>query len=243
MMQHDNVKSYNQADISYSHLIRALRVCTCSVAVEEGQQYLTDGINNINSDVTVLLCRSSYELQSHTLSMIYRQTQNPVILYLSNYNEVSELVGLRTGAFDVLNAEMSVNVIAERIMAVHRRDVINGVGPMKIPEERSKVPTDGFWSDIKNNIFWIDDRMIEFTRTEIKLLEALRARAGEIVTREELIAVLQKYTGNTLHLRSIDSHIKRIRRKFSDTDKRLSLIKSAYGAGYTFVPCDRPLWD
>lgn len=241
MTKHDIIKLIPQGDGTFERLDQALRLCTCTVLIEPAQHDALNKDKELNCDVIVLLCRSGTELESHVVSMISRQTKIPTILYLGDYNEVSELVALRTGVFDVLNGDMTVNVIAERIMAVHRRNIKVPTEVFRIKSNDPKVATNGCSVDLQNKILWIGNESVEFTRTEIELVDALLTRVGTIVTRNELVAATKKeVAGSNINARTVDSHIKRIRQKIGETGKKISVIKSVYGQGYKFVPPDLP---
>ena len=241
MTKHDSINLNLQVEAIPERLDQALRLCTCRVMVELAQHDALNKGNELNCDIIVLLCRSGEELESHVVSMVSRRIKIPVILYLSDYNEVAELVALRMGVFDVLNGEMSANVIAERIMAVHRRNIKYPAAILEIKSNDPKVATNGCSIDFKNNTLWIGNESIEFTKTEMKLVEVLLARVGDIVTRKELDAVIKNVAGLNINTRTVDSHIKRIRQKIREAGTKISVIKSVYGEGYKFVPPDLPL--
>lgn len=248
MTKHHSIKLNAQGEDIFKLLDQALQLCSCSVQVELAVQDTSntdlDTRNtdiDINCDVILLLCRSGYELESHVVSMVSRRTEIPVMLYLSDYNEVAELVGLRTGACDVLNGEMTANVIAERIMAVHRRSSVNSTKWIGVNKGNPNFETKGWGVDLENNILWIENASVELTSTEIKLIEVLMANRGAVVTRNELAAATNKGAGSNVKARTVDSHIKRIRQKINETGKKIGVIKSVYGAGYRFVLPDLPL--
>jgi len=242
MTKHDNIKLNLQVEAIPERLAQALRLCTCAAMVELAQHDALNKENELNCDIIVLLCLSGEELESHVVLMVSRRIKIPVILYLSDYNEVAELVALRMGVFDVLNGEMSANVIAERIMAVHRRNIKYPAAILEIKSNDPKVATNGCSIDFKNNTLWVANESIEFTKTEMKLVEVLLARVGDIVTRKELAAVIIKnVAGLNINTRTVDSHIKRIRQKIREAGPNINVIKSVYGEGYKFVPPELPL--
>lgn len=234
MTKHDSIEFNVDAEGIPEHLVQALRLCKCSVQVKLPVQDISDAQIDVSCDVIVLLSRSAYELESHVVSMASRQTEIPVILYLSDYDEVAELIGLRTGAHDVLSGIMTANVIAERIMAVHKRYFLK---PKNWSDDKSnpKVAATRCCVDLHKNVLWCENESVEFTKTEIKLLEVLLANCGDIVTRNELAAVV----GSNANARTVDSHIKRIRQKISISGKKIGMIKSVYGVGYRFIPPDQ----
>lgn len=238
MTKHDSIEFNVDAEDIPQHLDQALRLCKCSVQVELSVRDISNTQIDVSCDVIVLLSRSAYELESHVVSMVSRRTEIPVILYLSDYDEVAELIGLRTGAHDVLSGQMTANVIAERIMAVHKRSILNPEKWIDDNKNDPKVATIGCWVDLDKNILWCKNGSVEFTKTEIKIFEILLANWGDIVTRNELAAVITKVAGSNTNARTVDSHIKRIRQKISKSGKKIGIIKSVYGVGYRFIPPD-----
>ncbi|MGO4916095.1 winged helix-turn-helix domain-containing protein [Pseudogemmobacter sp. W21_MBD1_M6] len=236
MTKHDKKKNSEAADEGLLSLANALKICKCRVTVEHGRKDLSDYFTNEGSDVIVLAPSCEYEFESHIMLVGSRRLAEPVILYLSDYDEVAELVGLRTGAHDVLHANMSENVIAERIMAAHRRHTFNHGRTSDIAKNNSEGPLPAFFLDHDRNEFWIDDQKVEFSTTETNILETLLAGRGKIVAREELIAMLEKRQGRSVTLRSVDSHIKRIRKKIGNRNCKSELVKTVYGSGYRFAP-------
>lgn len=238
MTKHDSIEFNVHAEDIPEHLDQALRLCKCNVQVELPVQDISNAQIDVSCDVLILLSRTAYELESHVVSMVSRRTEIPVVLYLSDYDEVAELIGLRTGAHDVLSGAMSANVIAERIMAAHRRSILN---PKKWVEDKNndpKVAAISCWVDLHKNVLWCENESVEFTKTEIKLFEVLLANWGDIVTRNELTAVITSVAGSNANARTVDSHIKRIRQKISKSGKKIGMIKSVYGVGYRFIPLD-----
>ena len=221
------------AENGFTHFEKALCLCKCDVAVEYSGKELSHYVVNEKSDIIVLYSSSGCEFDSRVVSMLTNKLSKPLILYLTEYDEVTELVGLRMGAHDVVHAGMSANVVAERLMAAHRRGILN---PERTVDLLKDGQTHSYYVDVGKNEFWIGDQKIALTTTEIKLLEVLVGRRGCIVTRVELIAVLENLLGKSVRARSVDSHIKRIRKKVAETNWKHQLIKTVYGSGYRFQP-------
>lgn len=238
MTKHGEINIDDAVEEGLIVLENALRICRCRVTIARSGENLSQYAIKEGSEVVVLASNSEHEFESHIAWMLTHKTTTPVILYLFEYDEVAELVGLRTGACDVLHANMSANVIAERIMVVQRRHSSNRGGPVNFREGPIEEPSTPFFVDVDNNEFWINDRKIEFTTTEIKIVEALVARRGGVVTREELIALLENLFGGSVNARSVDSHIKRIRKRIYSEGLKEQFIKTVYGLGYRFAPIE-----
>lgn len=236
MTKHDEIKIDDTVEERLIGLKNVLRTCKCSIKIVHSGNNLAQHVINDGSDIVLLASSSEHELQSHIASMLTYKTKMPVILYLFEYDEVAELVGLRTGACDVLNENMSKNVILERIMAVHRRHSCTLGSPLNFRRSNKEEPSAALFVDVDNNELFINNHRVELTTTEIKLVEFLGARRGGVVTREELIALLEKLCGGSVNARSVDSHIKRIRKKIYSEGLRKQLIKTVYGLGYRLAP-------
>lgn len=231
----DSLFDQTDNNAGFCPLEKALRVCRGSIAVEVIDHRYNDKFQKSNLDVLVIWFSSGFDLQGHTIAKLQSRTNKPFIVYLSKYDEVSELVSLRSGAFDVLHSEMSCNVIAERIMAVTRRNSDCGIAHSDFDDKQRKINSSGCWLDIQANEFWFNGKTTEFTTTEIKLLEALISKDGAIVTRSELLSAIEVIGEETVSLRTVDSHIKRIRQKIKAKYANLTLIKSVYGQGYKVI--------
>lgn len=223
-------------DIGVGHLIKALEMCKCDVSIEHAGNELSYCSNGKSSGITLLFCNTTERFDSHFVSSLTLGVEQPLIIYLSEYDEVSELLGLRMGAADVLHEKMSVNVICERIMAAHRRHNSNCGRPKDVTINEGRLPLPSFFLDVKRNEVWIDAQKFDFTATEVKIIDALMVRRGEIVSREELTATLQNTAEQFVQNRSVDSHIKRIRKKFRSNGAKIAIIQTVYGAGYRFAP-------
>lgn len=232
MTKHDEIKIDDAVEESLIGIKDALRICKCCIKIVHSGNNLAQHVIHEGNDIVLLASSSEYEFKNHIASMLTSKTTIPVILYLFEYDEVAELVGLRTGACDVLHANMSTNVIVERIMAVHRRNSWNRGGAVNLSRSNKDEPSTALFVDVDNNEFFINDHKIEFTTTEIKLVEALVARRGGVVTRGELIALLENLFAGSVNARSVDSHIKRIRKKIYSEGLKKELIKTVYGLGY-----------
>lgn len=240
MTKHDEIKIDDTVKEPLIELKNALRTCKCSIKIVHSANNMAQHTINDGSDIVLLASSSEYELKNHVASMLVCKTKMPVILYLFEYDEVAELVGLRIGAYDVLHANMSTNVIVERIMAIHRRYSFTLEGQGSFIRSNKGEPSTALFVDVNNNELFINNHKIELTTTETKLVEFLVARRGGVVTREELMALLEKLYGCSVNARSVDSHIKRIRIKIYSKGLRKQLIKTVYGLGYRLAPMVSP---
>ena len=153
----------------------------------------------------------------------------PVIFLTSKDDELDEALGLRMGADDYITKPFSQRLLLERVRAVLRRADINDnsaseglitIGNLSMDPDRHSCTWKGM--DVK------------LTVTEFMILEALARRPGVVKNRDQL---LDAAYGETTYLddRTIDSHIKRLRRKFRETDQDFDSIETLYGVGYKYV--------
>ncbi|MGB3455208.1 MAG: response regulator transcription factor [Litorimonas sp.] len=164
-----------------------------------------------------------------------RQTSNlPVIFLTSKDDELDEAIGFSMGADDYITKPFSQRLLGSRIKAVLRRARLSGT-----PDEASE---DGDGKIIRRGKLVLDpnrhactwkDGEVRLTVTEFLILEALARRPGYVKSRDQLMDAAyddQIYVDD----RTIDSHIKRLRKKFRKTDPDFDGIETLYGVGYKY---------
>lgn len=159
----------------------------------------------------------------------------PVIFLTSKDDELDEALGLAMGADDYIAKPFSQRLLIARIRAIlRRRDLERGQLEQANGEvsdqmlERGRLTMD----PARHKVKW-DGKDVTLTVTEFLILEALAQRPGVVKTRNQLLDVAYQddvYVDD----RTIDSHIKRIRRKFRSADDRFDGIETLYGVGYRF---------
>ncbi len=161
-----------------------------------------------------------------------RQTSDlPLIFLTSKDEEVDEEIGLRLGADDYIKKPFSQRLLVERIRAVLRRRAPSDDLPGS-DAERSFRCGDLMINPARHACSW-KDQPIQLTVTEFLILRALAERPGHVRKREQLIEAA--YSDNVyVDDRTIDSHIKRIRKKFRVVDSGFSEIQTLYGIGYRY---------
>ena len=160
----------------------------------------------------------------------------PVIFLTSKDDEADEEAGLELGADDYIAKPFSLRLLIARIRAILRR------GDTQIPGaggDAEARPTEAIargrltMDPARHHVTW-DGKPVSLTVTEFLLLEALAARPGVIKSRNQLMDAA--YTDDVfVDDRTVDSHIKRMRRKFRSVDRDFSAISTLYGAGYSFT--------
>jgi two-component system response regulator ChvI len=163
-----------------------------------------------------------------------RQSSNlPVIFLTSKDDEVDEVVGLNLGADDYIKKPFSQRLLGERIKAILRRSRPQGA-PAPAGEEDKKPITRGkLVLDPNRHACTWDGKNVRLTVTEFLILQALAQRPGYVKSRDALMDAAyddQIYVDD----RTIDSHIKRLRKKFRAVADDFDAIETLYGVGYRY---------
>ncbi len=165
------------------------------------------------------------------LQRLRARSQLPVIFLTSKDEEVDEVLGLRLGADDYIRKPFSQRLLIERIRALLRRNEASraeGAGAPAGTITRGDLVLD----ELRHRCTW-KGKDVDLTVTEFLLLKALAARPGVVKSRDQL---LDAAYGESAYVddRTIDSHIKRIRKKFRAVDESFNQIETLYGIGYRY---------
>lgn len=167
------------------------------------------------------------------LNRLRRESDLPVIFLTSKDEEIDEMLGLKMGADDYIRKPFSQRLLIERIRAVLRRS--DGTGREDGDgDDDSAVLTRGplKMNPVRHECTW-QERPVQLTVTEFLILQALARRPGHVKNRDQLMDAA--YDDNVyVDDRTIDSHIKRLRRKFKAVDDDFAAIETLYGLGYRF---------
>ncbi|MDT0575568.1 response regulator transcription factor [Croceicoccus sp. F390] len=160
----------------------------------------------------------------------------PVILLTSRTDEQDEALGLSTGADDYIAKPFSQRLLIARINALLRREemIRRRLAGTEAPGSAEKIVRGRLVLEPERHCVSWDGHAISLTVTEFLILEALAQRPGVVKTRDQLMNAAYK-DDVFVDDRTIDSHIKRLRRKFKDVDDDFSGIATLYGAGYSFA--------
>ncbi len=159
----------------------------------------------------------------------------PVIFLTSKDDELDEALGLAMGADDYIAKPFSQRLLIARIRAILRRTEMRAVPPEEESTEAEKaqiVRGRLVMDPARHRVTW-DGHDVTLTVTEFMILEALAQRPGVVKSRNQLMDVAYQddiYVDD----RTIDSHIKRLRRKFRAADGQFKAIETLYGVGYRF---------
>jgi two-component system response regulator ChvI len=154
----------------------------------------------------------------------------PIIFVTSREEEFDRVLGLEIGADDYLCKPFSMRELMARVKVLLRR--ARGVDGPREAEERVMTAGDLVIDPLRLTVAW-KGSAVSLTVTEFLLLQSLVRRPGVVKTREHL---MQDAYPDLVSVsdRTIDSHVKRIRRKFAAVDSSFSAIEGVYGAGYRF---------
>jgi two-component system response regulator ChvI len=175
------------------------------------------------------------------LSRLREKSQLPVIFLTSKDAESDEALGLSMGADDYIAKPFSQRLLIARIRAILRRSEVarrdaaapeegrEDGPPLPEPIRRGRLEMD----PARHTVAW-NGAPVSLTVTEFLILEALALRPGVVKTRNQLMDAAY-HDDVFVDDRTIDSHIKRLRRKFRAVDAEFSAIETLYGAGYSFA--------
>jgi two-component system, OmpR family, response regulator ChvI len=213
-----------------------------SMALEaEGYRIMTytdgssalDGFNSSPPDLAILDIKMPRMDGMETLRRLREKSDLPVIFLTSKEEEIDELFGLKMGADDFIRKPFSHRILVEHVKAVLRRW---GSKDPTVPKETdpAKVLERGqLRMDPERHACTWKNEPITLTVTEFLILQALAVRPGVLKSRNALMDAAyddQVYVDD----RTIDSHIKRLRKKFKQADDTFDGIDTLYGVGYRF---------
>jgi two-component system response regulator ChvI len=166
------------------------------------------------------------------LQRVRQKSKMPVIFLTSKDDEIDEVLGLRMGADDYMRKPFSERLLVERIRALLRRQ--EALALNEVETDESKVMSRGglTMDPLRHAVTW-KGRDVSLTVTEFLLLQALAQRPGFVKSRDQLMDVAyddQVYVDD----RTIDSHIKRLRKKMRMVDDEFAAIETLYGIGYKY---------
>lgn len=225
---------------------------------------LVDDDRNILTSVSIALEAEGYEVETHTdgvsalsslmndepdlgvfdikmprmdgmelLRRLRQKSEMPVIFLTSKDDELDEVLGLRMGADDYMRKPFSQRLLIERIKTILRRKEAKAITEQGAePEEEAFQRGSLAMDPLRHKVTWKGND-VSLTVTEFLLLQSLATRTGVVKSRDQLMDIAyddQVYVDD----RTIDSHIKRLRKKFRAVDSDFSCIETLYGVGYRF---------
>ena len=192
------------------------------------------GITTSQPDLVVLDIKMPRMDGMEVLSRLREASGVPVIFLTSKDDEVDEVIGLRMGADDYIRKPFSQRLLIERIRALLRRQSLRGQPEAAATDsEKNKIVRGSLALDDSRHESTWNGKPVDLTVTEYLLLKALALRPGHVRNRDQLIDMAY---GENIYVddRTIDSHIKRIRKKFRAIDDSFAQIETLYGVGYKY---------
>ncbi len=191
------------------------------------------GISATPPDLVVLDIKMPRMDGMEVLGKFREKSAIPVIFLTSKDDEVDEVIGLRMGADDYITKPFSQRLLIERIRALLRREQLRSAAAGGKTETAEKLVRGHLVLDDARHVCTWKGQPVNLTVTEYLLLKALALRPGMVRNRDQLIDMAY---GENIYVddRTIDSHIKRIRKKLRETDTEFSHIETLYGVGYKY---------
>jgi len=187
------------------------------------------GISRNPPDLAVIDIKMPGMDGEELLKRLRKKTTIPILFLTSKDEEVDELLGLKLGADDFIKKSggFSIKVLIERIR-VQLRKKTYAVDDSKNLIKHGKLVLDPSQLECEWDGKFLPEKL---TTTEFLIVKELAKRPGMIKERAQLMDIAYK-DNNDIEDRTIDSHVKRIRKKFKQVDKNFSAIETRYGSGY-----------
>ena len=197
---------------------------------KDGEEALR-GINQQPVDLAILDIKMPRMDGMELLQNLRRTTQLPIIFLTSKDDEIDELLGFRMGADDYIKKPFSQRLLIERIRALMRR--ADAAGDSVGAKHEEKLVRGDLILDPERHLCSWKDKPVQLTVTEFLLLRALAQYPGHVKNRDQLMDAAY---GESIYVddRTIDSHIKRLRKKFREIDPEFGEIETLYGVGYRY---------
>jgi len=187
------------------------------------------GISRNPPDLAVIDIKMPRMDGEELLKRLRKKTTIPIIFLTSKDDEVDELLGLKLGADDFIKKSggFSVKILIERIRVQLRKKTMK-IDDSKNTIRHGKLVLDSAQLECEWNGKFLPEKL---TTTEFLIVKELAKRPGIIKERAQLMDIAYK-DNNDIEDRTIDSHVKRIRKKFKKVDQSFSAIETRYGSGY-----------
>ena len=218
-------------------------VASVSLALESHGHKVTayhDGASGLEAllasppDLVILDVKMPRMDGMEVLRKLRQTSQIPVIMLTSKDEEIDEILGFNLGADDYIHKPFSQRLLLERVKALLRRVGIGtGEGEAQGDAAARAIRRGKLTMDPARHESTWDGRPVKLTVTEFLLLQALAQRPGFVKSRDNLMDAAyddQVYVDD----RTIDSHVKRMRKKFRVVDPEFDAIETLYGVGYRY---------
>ncbi|KUL95078.1 transcriptional regulator [Bosea sp. WAO] len=213
-----------------------------SIALEaEGYRILTytdgasalDGLKQNPPDLAIFDIKMPRMDGMELLRRLRQKSDLPVIFLTSKDEEIDELFGLKMGADDFIRKPFSQRLLVERVKAILRRAGAKDAAVPARTEDAKALERGLLRMDPERHTCTWKGEPVTLTVTEFLILQSLAQRPGVVKSRNALMDAAyddEVYVDD----RTIDSHIKRLRKKFNQVDAEFDMIETLYGVGYRF---------
>ncbi|GAB0152225.1 two-component system response regulator CreB [Marinobacterium sp. BA1] len=192
-----------------------------NIWVTTGQQAL-DALREGNIEL-VLLDIGLPDMSGFDVCRVIRQASSvPVVFLTSRHEEIDQVLGLELGADDYITKPFSPRVLTARIRARLRQ-----------PQEAANISSAGFSHDADGARIMLNGILLDLSRYEYRLLLLLMSNPGRIYSREQLMQQVWEEPERSFD-RTVDTHIKTLRRKIRDISANCDPLKTRRGLGYSF---------
>jgi DNA-binding response OmpR family regulator len=158
------------------------------------------------------------------------KTDVPILMLSAKTDEVDKVVGLELGADDYLTKPFSPRELVARVRALLRRADTVGVGPA--PPAVLEFP--GLVVDAESRTVTVAGEDVHLTRKEFDLLFCLASQPKRVFSRAEILAEVWRDDSSDSDLRTVDTHVKRLRRKLTGGETQHWRLETVWGVGYKF---------
>ena len=189
------------------------------------------GLTRMPPDLAIIDIKMPKMDGEELLKKLRKKTSMPVIFLTSKDEEVDELLGLKLGADDFVKKSggFSIKVLIERIrVQLRKKEAQNNIDETKNIIAHGKLRLDPSQLECEWNGKPLPEKL---TTTEFLIVKELAKRPGIIKERSQLMDIAYR-EDTDIEDRTIDSHVKRIRKKFKKVDNDFSAIETRYGSGY-----------
>ena len=197
----------------------------------DGEEAL-EGLPSYEPDLAVLDIKMPRMDGMELLEKLRETSSLPVIFLTSKADEIDQVLGLRVGADDYITKPFSQRLLIERIRTLLRRQKLTRSNNDDKSEEEILTHGSLTLDDGRHLCTW-KAQPVNLTVTEYLMAKALATHPGHVRSRDQLIDAAY---GENIYIddRTIDSHIKRVRKKFKTLDSEFSQIETLYGVGYKY---------
>lgn len=193
------------------------------------------GLTDNMPDLVVLDIKMPRMDGMEVLTTLREFSMVPVIFLTSKDDEIDQVLGLRMGADDYITKPFSQRLLIERIRSLLRREEMRNKAVDPKAEEEKHITCGDLVLDTDRYLCSWKNEPINLTVTEFLLVQSLAQRPGHVKSRDQLMDMAY---GENIYVddRTIDSHIKRVRKKFKRVDDSFDNIETLYGVGYRYKP-------